>query len=191
MLQALPQFPGDTGPRLPAASRPSWAVPGSPHRVAASWEPWRMSSPRAGPGPKPQPPRALRLAVATALPRLPPLTEQFRSPWFKAGPVARADACARLRKIPHPMLWRSQPSGAFFFFFLPRNMSQYGNPVLTSLWNRGTSTTQGMTPDTTLTIGLSPLSLRDSPDSSLWRDRYASKSPPPPFTPAPDFSPWS
>ena len=176
MLRALPQFPGDTGPRLPPASCPAWAVPwvspqgssflppgkvlGQSHnpRGHSTW-PWRLPSPASH-----------RLQDTSA----PPVSKLGQ--WPELVPVPGSG------RSHTPCEGGLSPQGPFFS---PRNMSQSGNLVLTSLRHRGAGTMQGTTPDTAQTIGLTPLSLRDGPTSFLWRDHYTSKFLPP----APDFSP--
>lgn len=155
------------------------ALAGAPG-LSPGWPPPQscgsMSFPRAGPKPgdQPQPPEGTVLAVVPALPGLPPLTGDCCSSCFRAGPVARAGASASLGKIPHPMWENPQPSGAFFFPFF-RNMSQSGNPVLSSPQHRGAGHDRGMTLDTVLATGLTPLSLRAGPASSLRGDHYTIK----------------
>ena len=143
--------------------------PGSPHRVAASWSPAGWASPGQLLGQSHNPGGHSAWQWRLPFPASHHLQDSFTPPVSKLG--------LWLDLVPVPGLGRSSTpcdgglSPQDLFFFFPET-SLSGNQVLTSLRHRGTGT-EGPAPDTALTVGLTPLSLRDGPASFLWRDHNA------------------
>lgn len=183
MLRALPQFPGDTGPRLPPASCLAWAVPWVSPQGSSFLGALEDELPQGRSWAKAATPEGTALGRGVC-PPLPPTTYRtLPLLLFQSWASGQSWCLCQAREDPTPHVMEASALRGLFFF--PRNMSQSGNLVLTSLQHRGAGTIGGTTPDTARTIGLTPLSLRDGPTSFLWRDHYTSKFLPP----APDFSP--
>ena len=184
----MPQFPADTGPGLPAASCPAWAAPWVSPQGSSFLGALKDELPHGRYWAKATTPEGTALGCGVCPP--PPPTSYKTLPLllFPSWASGQSWCLCQAWEDPTPHVMGASALRGFFFFF-SRNMSQYGNPVLTSLRHRGTGTTRGMMPDTALTIGLTPLLLGDSPASSLWRDHYISKSLPHPHPSPPPSHP--
>ena len=103
MLWALPQFPGDTGPRLPPASCPVWAVPSVSPEGSSFLRALEDELPQGRSWAKATAPEGTALGGGDCPP--PPPTTYRTLPLLLVQSWASGQSwcLCRLRKIPHPM----------------------------------------------------------------------------------------